>query len=305
MGRLAWLSLSLLVALPLALGACARPNPAFDERERSEGSEGDGDGDADTLGTGKNEGEDASGDGDGDADSESSGDGDGEPLSDVPDEPLCPWQPSPGLAIRVGGPGNFGGQCPSMINITARVIASGGGELSLSICNSSCEQCGSAMSLAAPPLLVPDYIPADPNLCLSVRAETSLGGDPAGCYWGSLSVRNWVTTRPYVIATSKSAPPPTDALGLVEALIPNPVLGGICECGQVGLGGDGCCLDAAPPEFWYYPVDGQQLFAGDSIEILLPNANLPITFEVFQAERIADCVNDSGALLSWALTDVP
>jgi hypothetical protein len=313
MGRLPWLSLPLLVALPLGLGACARPNPAFDGRERSEGSEGDGDGDADTLGTGNDEGNDesneegndASGDGDGDADSESSGDGDGEPISDVPDEPLCPWQPSPGLAIRVGSPANFGGQCPSLINMTARVIASGGGEVSLSICDSGCEQCGSAMSLAALPLLVPDYIPADPNLCLSVRAETSLGADAGGCYWGSLSVRNWSTQRPFVIATTKSAPPPADTLALVEALVPKPVLAGTCACGQVGFGEGSCCLDATPPEFWYYPVAGQQLFAGDSLEIPLPNTDLSIDFMVFQAERIAGCVNGSGPLLSWALTDVP
>jgi hypothetical protein len=309
MGRVALLSPALIVTLPLLLSACARPNPAFDGRERSEGSEdasGDGDGDADTLGTGKDEGEDASGDGDAESDSSTGdGDGDDQPIPDVPDEPLCPWQPSPGLAIRVGSPANFGGQCPTAVHATVTFVEAVGGDANMLVCNEDCSQCITPLFVAAPPLNVTNYFPNDPGVCLTIHAETPLGGDLQGCYFGSISMSDWVTQRPYVIATTRSAPPPTGVANLVGSLVPDPLSGGTCDCAQIGLGEASCCLDSAAPEIWYYPVDGEQLFAGDSIALVLPNADATIDFKVFQAERIGDCINDGAPQLSWALVDAP
>ena len=290
-------------ALLLSLGclACTRPNPAFDGL--ADGTSGDGDGDttkSTTSSNGDGDG-DPSGDGDGEpGTSESTGDGDGEPPTDFPPDNLCPWQPSPGLALILGNPTNFGGQCPTGIDATVRVEEAIGGAASLGVCNEDCSECAEGLKLSAFPLSVTNYMPTDADECLVVSAKGSLGGDANGCYWGALSVHDAFSEVPYVIATAHSAPPTPYGQDILAGIIPQPKLAGGCNCEEVGQAND-CCYVAEPPEFYYYPFNGFDLFGGDYAEFDLANFPLGYFFKVFQAERVPSCEGDS-LQLSWAVT---
>ncbi|HVI03795.1 MAG TPA: hypothetical protein VM869_34115, partial [Enhygromyxa sp.] len=101
-----------------------------------------------------------------------------------------------------------------------------------------------------------------------------------------------------------SEPTPHGAAVLGDA-IPEPLKAASCNCDAVGQGNDCCYQAEAPPEFWYYPFDGQELFPGDYAPLTLSNqAGLQHVFKVYQAERLHSC--ESHELeLSWAVIAQP
>ncbi|MFO7564944.1 MAG: hypothetical protein R6X02_20030 [Enhygromyxa sp.] len=92
---------------------------------------------------------------------------------------------------------------------------------------------------------------------------------------------------------------------ILAELIPAPAKAGTCDCDDIGQGNN-CCYEAdGPPEFWYYPFEGSNVFPGDSI--LLPLANPQVGdyyFELFQAQRIHSCESPN-LELSWAVVAKP
>lgn len=272
---------SLLVTAVLLAG-CTRPNPAFDKFGESDG-----------------EGNDEVVDGSEQDGSESGGSESDE--RDLPDLPVCEFQPADGLDLKFGDADYFGGTCPLSVDVWVRVVESVGGMAVVETCDPTCQVCAGPQPLSIYPLIVTDYLPADPLTCSKLETSVSLGAAPDVCQWGALSLFDGVSLTPYVIAVAHaSEPTPTGAVALA-GLIPDPVKVGNCNCDDVGQSHDCCYQAETPPEFWAYPWGDLLLQPGDSAPITLANqAGIQHVFEVFQAQRLHDCENPERAL-SWAV----
>jgi hypothetical protein len=266
--------------------ACTRENPAFESSLGDMGTESEGEGDGDG---------DSEGDGDGD------GDGDSSTTTDMGTEPsVCEYEPHPGLAIRVGGPENFGGQCAGGVNTGGRIISNAGGELVIESCEYGCQTCyDSMLTISTFPLMVTDHIPLEQDKCVSIEAHGGLGEEPSACRFGALTI--YAADVPYVIATTHSYEPTSVGLQMVGGSIPAPMKAGNCNCEDVGQDNDCCYMASGPPEFWFYPFENKQLFPGDTVEIDIPDsANVSHLFEVFQAQVLHSCESHD-LQLSWAV----
>jgi hypothetical protein len=74
------------------------------------------------------------------------------------------------------------------------------------------------------------------------------------------------------------------------------------QCDDVGQGNDCCYMAPGPPEFWCYPFDSGNVFAGESVVFAIPDpANLTHVFEVFQAQVLHSCESHD-LRLSWAVS---
>lgn len=203
----------------------------------------------------------------------------------------------------MGDPSDFGGGCPTQVDVWATIGPGAGGEATLLICNT--RDCGSGCTndqpLSAFPLIITNHLPT-PDTCVRVQAGTPHGQDSGACGWGALSIIDPLGL-PYVIATTHSAPLTPHGAQALGQLISPPVKAGSCNCDDIGQGND-CCYQAdGPPEFWYYPFPSDDVFPGGSL-LLPPLGDQGIAdhyFRLFQAQRIRSC--ESQALqLSWAVT---
>jgi hypothetical protein len=264
--------------------ACTGPNPAFDEN-RVGGSVGDTlDGTLDDSGGTGTETETSGG------------------VTDAPIEPGCDFQPSPGMTLTLGRPTNLGGNCANgSFNVLAQVIVADANTATLQVCGPGCLQCGGEYPIAAAPLNISDYLPEPMGACVSVQATAPLGELGGTCRWGALSVHDPVSNTALLIATSHSADPTPYATEFLADVIPEPLLAAAhCNCEDVGQGND-CCYQATPPEFWYYPFEKADVFAGGEVSVTLTNSNdLQHVFKLFQAELIHTCENHDRQL-SWAV----
>jgi hypothetical protein len=273
--------------------ACTRDNPAFDERltMADAGTDDDGDtGDGDTS------------DGDGDGDASTTGNDIDLPSS----QPACEFQPTEGLSIHVGGPEDFGGQCPTGVDMGMKVVSAGGGQVIVEACAHGCMPCyGTHHTISAFPLLLDGHIPTDAEKCMSLEAGGPLGGEPGACHFGALTIYDQLEQQvPYVIATAHSYEPTPIGATMLGAPIPAPLKAASCNCDDIGQSNDCCYMAMSPPEFWYYPLDGATLFPGDDAVLDVPNqAGLVHAFKVFQAQLLHSCENPD-LQLSWAVVAV-
>jgi hypothetical protein len=221
---------------------------------------------------------------------------------DVPTEPACAFEPTAGLAIRFGDVEYFGA-CPVGVDAWVRVVGVEGGQLSLAMCGQGCDNiCTGELPLTAFPLDVTQHIPPDAgDACMILQTSTLLGEDSSTCIYGSFSLHDPTSGNTHVLAISHSASPTSHGAGALGGLIPAPMKAGSCNCDEVGQSND-CCYQAdGPPEFYYYPFDGTQLFPGDYIQVSL--ANQPAAehyFHVYQAQHVRGCENPEPQL-SWAV----
>lgn len=285
-----WVWLVGLVSL-----GCTRPNPAFDG-SATDPSEGEVTGRPDTLGTADLDttagpitvGPDTT--------------GPGTTGPDLPLEPACELQPSPGAIIQLGNPAMFGGGCPTQVDLWARVLSNDGAEVVLDGCTQEgcfmCEQ-GSDHPLSVSPLVVGDSLPV--STCLRVEARNFLHVAEERCHWGALSIHDPLLLTPFVIATARSSSPTPAAIDMLDGAIPDPEKALECECSEVGQATE-CCLAAVdPPSFWAYAIDGMTVYPGGEAPIELGLAGgLMHVFHVLQAEQIPSC-DDPSLQLSWAV----
>jgi hypothetical protein len=223
-------------------------------------------------------------------------------LRDLGSDPsMCEYTPTEGLSIHVGAPEDTGGQCPTGVDIGAKILSAGSGQIVIEDCAHGCEPCfGTQRTISAFPLLVDNHVPSDPGKCVSIEAHGPLGAEPGACHFGGLTI--YEAGTPFVIATTHSYEPTMRGLMLlVDSQLPEPMKAGNCNCDAVGQGND-CCYGAdGPPEFWYYPFEGAQLFPGDSAPIDVPDpANLAHAFKLFQAQVLHPCESPEREL-SWAV----
>lgn len=280
--------------------ACTRDNPAFDEALSKAGEdETDAqvetsvdDDDAEAEAEAENEESSESSE----SESESS-----EGPDDLPDEPACGFEPSAGLALRMAEPALFGGVCPNSINALFQITSVAADEVTFSVCQLGCTDCVGEYQLSAYPLIVSEHLPVDWDACVRVQASSPVGKQPSGCIWGAISVHDAESGLPYVIATSHSSPPTEYGAQVLGDLLPEPQKAGSCNCDEIGQGNNCCYAADGPPEFWYYPFDGEQLFPGDFATIdISTQAGVQHSFEVYQAERIPSCESHD-LQLSWAV----
>jgi hypothetical protein len=273
--------------------ACTRLNPAFDEAEKT--SKGGADAAEDTSD------DDSSSDSSSDSNDETDTDQTSDTGFDDMPGSACMFEPTAGLAIKLGSP--FGGNsCPTSFNAWARIGVGDGGEAKISVCNlPGCDGgCTTDLSMSAFPLLITNHLPS-PETCVMIQAGTPLLQEPNACLWGSLSVVSPINSMPFVVAITHSAPLTPQGLEIVGPLIPDPVKAGSCNCDDIGQGNDCCYQAEGPPDFWYFPFEGANVFPGDVLPISIPNqANLDHRFELYQAQRIRSCESQE-LQLSWAL----
>jgi hypothetical protein len=251
-------------------------NPAFDEAVFSNESESESD---------TNQ-----------ADSETSAEG----REDLPTEPACAFEPTAGLAIRFGDPEYFGA-CPTGVDAMVKVVAAEGGQLTLSMCPTDCDGCLGELVLTAFPLDVTEHIPIQTDGCMILQTSTSLGEDSSACSWGAFSLHDPLTNNTHVLAISHSAPPTPHGVAVLGNLIPEPMKAGSCNCDDVGQSNDCCYQAEGPPEFFYYPINGTQLFPGDFTQVSLDNlASTEHYFHVYQAQHVRGCENPDPQF-SWAV----
>lgn len=267
--------------------ACTRENPAFDETLTSAESEtrGSTDTSADTSEAEADTSE---------AETDTSPD-------DLPDEPACEFQPSQGLALRFTDPEFFSGTCPNGVDVLAKINSAAGGEATFSVCGEGCTGCAGEHQLSAFPMIITDYLPQGLDGCVVLQAANLFGQESSSCVWGAISVHDPLTGSPYVIATTHSSAPTPFATEVLGDLIPAPAKAGNCNCDDVGQGNDCCYQAEGPPEFWYYPYEGTDLYPGDYAPLTLANqAATQHYFKVYQAERLHSCESHD-LQLSWAV----
>lgn len=262
--------------------ACTRPNPAFDERPLADdgtGEQGDGD-----------------------------GDGDGDPSTTVgtddvpPEPPACEWQPSEGLSLHVGGPENYGGVCAPSVTASGTLVSANGSELVLESCTPGCVQCfDTTLTISTYPLSLDGHIPPPQGQCLEIEASSPISEEANACYFGALTIYVPNPLVPYVIATTHSHAPTPMGAAMLGGSIPAPKKAGNCNCDDVGQGNDCCYAAPSPPEFWYYPIEGAQLFPGDYAPLTVPNVfGITHLLKLFQAQLLHSCESHD-LQLSWAI----
>lgn len=267
------IALQLKKVPPLLAGllcvACTRDNPAFDLIEGGTDDQGDGDSSTTTD------------------------------MRDLP-EAGCQYQPAEGLSIHVGAPENFGGTCATGVTIGGRLESFGGGNITVEACEPGCMQCyGTFLDISAFPMLIDSYIPAEVDKCVSVEAEGPLGEEPGACHFGSLTIYD--LDVPFMIATTHSFEATTVGRMRLGSLIPDPLKGVSCGCDDIGQGNDCCYTAMGPPEFWYYPFQDEELFAGQSAPIDIPNqSGIVHAFKVIQAQVLHSCESHD-LQTSWAV----
>jgi hypothetical protein len=275
--------------------ACTRENPAFDDVQAS--------GESETRAS-SNTSEDAS-ESEAEAEAETEAESSEGP-DDLPDEPPCAFQPTAGLAIRFSDTSHFGGVCPNGVNIWATISSADGGEATFTVCTEGCTTCGDdAHELSAFPMLVTDYLPQEPSKCVIVQTSSPFGEDTSSCIFGALSVHDPLTGTPYVIATTHSSAPTPYGIEVLGDSIPAPEKAGNCNCEDVGQGNDCCYQAEGPPEFWYFPYEGAQLYPGDFAPMSLANQpSVQHYFKVYQAENLRSCASQE-LQVSWAVVIDP
>lgn len=297
-----------LVLVGLLSVACSRPNAAFDGSATSD-SEGDGrPSTADTAAP--SEVSTAEPPGTSAVDSGAVGSGttglepettstlDG-PRPDLGVEPSCALQPSPGASIQLGHPKEFGGLCPTGMDIWTRVVRSGGAEVVLDTCNEACISCGEPLHpLSVAPLVVGDVLPE--GTCMLLQARTMLEEADSRCHWGALTIHDPLLMSPYLIATARSSDPTPAAIGMLGDAVPEPTHAFDCECSTLRPVSDCCEQASTTPSFWAYVIDGMDVLPGEQAPIELPSLGLAHTFQVFQAQQIPGC-NDDMLVESWAV----
>jgi hypothetical protein len=285
-----------VLLLGLLCVACTRDNPAFDGRPLADGGTGDqGDGDGDS-----------SGDGDGDGTGDGDGDGDGDPdtgTSDLPpDPPICEFQPADGLSLRVDGPDNYGAMCAAGVNTDMKILSVNDSELVVESCTPECVQCFDLMlTISTYPLTLEGHIPMEPGKCLSMETQGTLAIEPHACSFGALTIYEPNPITPYVVATSHSWEPTPMGAMMLAGSVPAPIKAGNCSCEDVGQGNDCCYMAEGPPEFWSYPLEGENVLPGGFAPLNVPNQlGLMHAFKLFQAQVLRSCENQE-LQLSWAV----
>jgi hypothetical protein len=205
---------------------------------------------------------------------------------DLPLEPTCPQQPSPGASIQLGDPASFGGLCPTGMDIWTRVVTNNGAEVVLDTCNLACAVCNEPVHpLSVSPLVIGDVLPE--GACLRLEA----------------TIHDPLLMSPYVIATTASSPPTPTAVEMLDDAIPGPAHAYDCECSALRPVSD-CCELAGIPSFWIYTIDRTDVYPGEQAPIELGLGVLDHSFHLFQAQQIPSC-NDDVLALSWAVVAAP
>jgi len=220
---------------------------------------------------------------------------------DLPGEPSCEEQPSPGLSIQVANPEMSGGFCPPTINFAMRFVSAEGNELMVEPCLPGCDMCfGELYPLFVDLIALGDILPME--TCLSLEAQPLVNQTETRCHWGALTIWEPALGSPHVIATSRSHPPTPIAAGMLAGTIPEPMEDPPCTCASIGQD-DACCNAGDPPTFLYYAIGDQEVHPGDDAPIELP-IGFEHSFQLFQAEHIPACTNEERQL-SWAVVSVP
>lgn len=290
--------------------ACSRTNPAFDEAatEAGEGTKG-----PDTTGTVALDTGDTTAAGTTLVDTTAPGTTAPEletsatsdtASPDLPIEPVCMHSPTPGLDIQAGDPASFGGVCPSGIFIWTTLVSSDGSGVRLDTCDENCSSCsGETHPVSMFPLDIADHVPMD--RCLMLEVTGLVLEEEGTCHFNALTIHEPEIMEPHVIAISHAATPTTAGLALLDDAIPMPMAGDDCACDEVDQATECCETAPSPPTFYFYPVGGEELYAGGDAPVALGlPGGLAHTFRVLQAQDIPTCENQ-GLQLSWAVLATP
>lgn len=220
------------------------------------------------------------------------------PRPDLPVEPTCPLQPSPGASIQLGDPMEFGGVCPTGMDIWTRVVTNNGGDVVLDTCDAACLQCSEPQHpLSVSPLVIGDLLPA--GTCLRLEAGALIEEGETRCHWGALTIHDPLLMAPYVIVTARSSEPTPVGAEMLGEAIPDPTHAFDCECSALRPVSD-CCEMNGVPSFWTYTLEGTDVHPGEQAPIELPSLALDHTFQLLQAQQLPSCSNE-GLQLSWAV----